>query len=101
MAIIVAPRASSPPTLARHSELLSHISKSSISVVVIKPRNAEVAYENVRPPVVIIVADCDSHSPTFICYSSLVGHILKLPIAQVVIQRCARWFLFSLHRRKG
>src|SRR5439155_1444043 len=101
VAVIITPGGPSTPTLARYAKLLSHISKSSITVVVIEPRNAEVAYEDVRPSVVIIIADCDSHTPAFIRHPSLFGHVFKLPVAQIVIQRGARRFLFSLHRQKG
>src|SRR5204862_560549 len=57
VAIIIAPGRAGAPALTRHADLLSDVCKRAVAVIVIQPRNAEVANEHVGPAIVIIIAN--------------------------------------------
>src|SRR5258708_29453965 len=86
IAIIIAPGRASAPTFARNAQLLSHVGEGTVAVVVIKPRDAKVADEDIGSSVIIIVAHRHAHSPWLIRHSRFGGHVFELPITPVVVQ---------------
>src|SRR5205823_2128817 len=66
VAIIIAPGRAGAPALTRHAGLLSDVRKRAVAVIVIQPRNSEVANEHVGPAIVIIIANRHAHAPTLV-----------------------------------
>src|SRR5439155_21762407 len=85
VAIIIAPGGAGAPALTRYADLLSDVCKRAVAVIVIQPRNSEVANEYIRPAIVIVIADRHAHAPAVVGDAGLISHIFKLPIAEIVI----------------
>src|SRR5436305_14172103 len=79
IAIVIAETRARAPAFARHAELFSDIRKRAVAVVVIQPRDAEVASIKIRPAIVIIIADGYAHAPALVGDAGFVRPIFKLP----------------------
>src|SRR5438552_2349824 len=90
VAIVVAKARSGAPTFSRATELWRYVSERAIAVVMIKPRDAEVADIDVGATVVIIIADGHSHSPALVRDPRFGGDVFELPFPEIAIKRGAR-----------
>src|SRR6202171_5843670 len=102
IAVIVSPRRTGTPTFACDTKLLSNIRKSSIAIIMIKTRDAEISHVHIRVAIVVVVTHGYTAAPTLVCHAGFVSYIFEFPVAQIVVERSARRPLFPLqggHRR--
>ena len=101
VAVIVAKGSPCRPSIHGDTRFFSHISESSIAVVVVKAVFSVVGYKDVRPPIVIVVADGHSKAPTVVGHPSRGGHIGKGTIVVIVKERGMWRLFFAVQRFEG
>src|ERR1700761_2845222 len=88
--VVVTPRRPSRPVTQCDSSLLRHIRKGSIVIIVKEAILTVIAYEDIRPAVIVVVGNTYAIAPTVIRHASLCSYIGKSAIVIIVKQRRMR-----------